>query len=192
MKKLRMYSSISVVLFVALLAGGGVYLYNKGSEQSVSGQTAEVNIVWQPQSRHFDLVLARTYLCGLKDEEHVQIPYDKLAQSLTNYAGWEIITSEPQKLILLKRENDLAPACKANGYFGLTPDGMLTLFNGLPQEQDVIQTFYQINTERMKATLPKEEVDLLFQGIRVRDLAEYNSVLSTYGEFQLGAADGHH
>ncbi|NGQ94277.1 BofC protein [Brevibacillus sp. SYP-B805] len=131
-----------------------------------------------------ELVLARTYLCGVKDEEHIRLTNEPLEQVLSKYKGWEIISSEQGKLILLKRENDIAPACKANGYFGLSADGVLTLFNGVPGEQKVIQTFYQIDTAKMEAALPKEEVELLKKGIRVRDLSEYNSVLSTFSEFQ--------
>lgn len=142
-------------------------------------------------ARPYELVLAHTYLCGLKDEEKKELKDVSLEQALTNYAGWEIISAERNKLILLKRENDIAPACKANGYFGLSAEGVLTLFNGLPVEQDVIQAFYQINTKRMETSLPKEDIESLRKGIRVRDLAEYNSVLSTYGEFQSEVSEAH-
>lgn len=143
-------------------------------------------------SKPHELVLARTYLCGVRDEERIMLT-QPLEQMLGAYNGWEIIAVEQGKVFLQKRENDIAPICKENGYFGLSRDGFLTLFNGVPGEQKVIQTFYQINTEKMEAALPNEEVELLRKGIRVHDLSEYNSVLSTYSEFQTEgtAAEGH-
>ncbi|MEJ8545710.1 BofC C-terminal domain-containing protein [Brevibacillus borstelensis] len=140
-------------------------------------------------SNGYQVVLAKTYLCGVKSEEVSQIPRNELAETLASHNGWEIVSAEPDKLILFKRENDIAPQCKANGHFGISKDGMLTLFNGLPEEAEVVQTFYRINTEKMEARLSKEQVESLKKGIRVRDLAEYNSVLSTFGEFQIGAGN---
>jgi forespore regulator of the sigma-K checkpoint len=116
------------------------------------------------------------------------LTHESFEKALSAYKGWEIIASEEGKLILLKRENDIAPSCKENGYFGLSQDGVLTLFNGVPGEKQVIQSFYQINRAKMEASLPAEEIALLQNGIRVRDLSEYNSVLSTYSEFQEEAA----
>ncbi|WP_421616858.1 BofC C-terminal domain-containing protein [Brevibacillus sp. TJ4] len=135
--------------------------------------------------KSFTLVLTRSYLCGVRDEEHKPVPVHLLADTMAAYKGWEIVSGDLSKLILLKREHDLSPECKENGHFGLSEDGILTLFHGLPQEQEVIQTFYRINTEKMEASLSKEEVENLKRGIRIHDLAEYHSVLSTYGEYQL-------
>ncbi len=178
------------VLLAVIVAGA---LLTDRTNNGGSGQTRLAvdfgEEALEVSAESYELVLARTYLCGMKDEEHKPVSRDKLAQTLTHYNGWEIISSDASKLILHKRENDIAPSCKANGYFGLSGDGVLTLFNGLPAEQDVVQTFYQINTAKMEASLPKEEVESLKKGIRVRDLAEYNSVLSTYEEFQDGAED---
>ncbi|RAP28921.1 hypothetical protein C2W64_04507 [Brevibacillus laterosporus] len=130
------------------------------------------------------VVLTRTYVCGVTGEEKKEVRENTLDQILKPYAGWELVSVQPDHIVLHKEENDLAPICKENGYFGLSPDGFLTFFDGLPDYQKVIQTFYQINTDSMKASLSKEEIGHLYKGIRVRDLAEYNSILSTFSEFQ--------
>ncbi|QOT01091.1 BofC C-terminal domain-containing protein [Brevibacterium sp. JNUCC-42] len=130
------------------------------------------------------VVLTRTYVCGVTGEEKKEVRENTLDQILKPYAGWELVSVHPDHIVLHKEENDLAPICKENGYFGLSPDGFLTFFDGLPDYQKVIQTFYQINTDSMKASLSKEEIGHLYKGIRVRDLAEYNSILSTFSEFQ--------
>ncbi|WP_139490301.1 BofC C-terminal domain-containing protein [Brevibacillus dissolubilis] len=178
------------VLLIGVIGGGTWYLNHTIKELQHTGETTisaknQDNGKAVPvDSNSRKLVLSRTYLCGMKDEEQKMISDVSLEQLLKTYIGWEIAALEADKVVLHRRENDIAPACKEHGYFGLSPDGMLTLFNGVPSDRNVIQTFYQINTSRMQVSLPKEEIEQLKKGIRIRDLAEYNSVLSTYGEFQ--------
>jgi forespore regulator of the sigma-K checkpoint len=53
----------------------------------------------------------------------------------------------------------------------------------------VIQTFFQLDIKRMESSLPLEEVKLLKKGIPFSSMSEYNSILSTYGEFAIMAHD---
>lgn len=180
------------VLLVMTTAGGTAYWYHLNGAKAamlpltslLSGQPAVPG-----KTSPMELVLARSYLCGLRDEERKPLAGESLEKTISNYVGWEIIGYEEGRLMLLKRENDIAPICKENGYFGLNEEDVLTLFNGMPKDKQVIQTFYPINTARMEASMAKEEIEALRKGIRIRDLAEYNSVLSTFGSFQEDGAD---
>ncbi|WP_432776630.1 BofC C-terminal domain-containing protein [Brevibacillus gelatini] len=184
-KKWMVYASWSAALLTGIVLG--ILLTGSGSQENGLlrllhtdfGKSAMV------AGKPYELVLTRSYLCGVRDEERQPIAAGHLQEAMGDYKGWEIVSADPSKMILLKREQDISPACKENGHFGLSANGMLTLFHGLPAEQDVIQTFYRINTVKMEASLPKEQLESLKRGIRIRNLAEYNSVLSTYGEFQL-------
>lgn len=186
-RKWMVYASWAAALLTGLIVGIVMMLQPGGDKQN------SLTRLFSPSSENaarvmgntYNLVLTRTYLCGVRDEEYKPVTANRLADMMADYKGWEIVSADAHKLILLKREHDLSPACKENGYFGLNEDGMLTLFHGLPKEQEVVQTFYRINTAKMEASLSKEELENLKQGIRIHDLAEYNSVLSTYGEFQL-------
>lgn len=185
-KKGMVYASWALALATGLVAGIAL-AQGDGKETGVwtrlvagsPGKTLTAS------AGSYDLVLARSYLCGVRNEEHRPVEAKHLAETMADYKGWEIVSGDSGKLILMKREHDISPECKENGHFGLSADGMLTLFHGVPSDQEVVQTFYRINTAKMEASLPKEEVESLKRGIRVHDLAEYNSVLSTYGEFQL-------
>ncbi|MED4585540.1 BofC C-terminal domain-containing protein [Brevibacillus choshinensis] len=184
-KKWMVYASWAFALVTGLVVGS-ILSQGSGKEagtltQLLSGGKRSMEVA----GNSYELVLARSYLCGVRDEERKPVAINHLAVSMVDYKGWEIVTADSNKMILMKREHDISPECKENGHFGLSTDGMLTLFHGVPSDQEVVQTFYRINTVKMEASLPKEEVDSLKRGIRVRDLAEYNSVLSTYGEFQL-------
>lgn len=191
MRSYKLFFLTLALLLAGMLGRGTVYLtdgINKGQETDQKQITDQKKINEEKAvpalAKPLELVLNRTYLCGAKVEERVRADNQTIEQLLSKYIGWEIVSVEADTVVLSRQENDISPECKRNGYFGLSPDGMLTLFNGLPGEQKVIQTFYQINTARMEASLPKEELELLRKGIRVHDLAEYNSILSTYGEYQ--------
>lgn len=187
-KKWMVVASWALALVTGLIAG--VALAQSSGKESVAfrqllakgtGKSLEA------AGNSYELVLARSYLCGVREEEHKPLALQHIADAMADYKGWEIVAADAAKMVLMKREHDISPECKKNGHFGLSADGMLTLFHGLPAEQKAVQTFYRINTAKMEASLPREEVENLKRGIRVRDLAEYNSVLSTYGEFQLMA-----
>lgn len=180
MRRYKLFFLTLILLIGGVLGGGIVNIQQKLQSTNQLEEEKAMPVM----AKSFELILRRTYLCGTMNEEKIQAARLTIDELLAKYIGWEIVSTEGEQIVLARHENDISPECKKNGYFGLTPDGMLTLFNGLPGEQKVIQTFYQINTARMEASLPKEELDLLRNGIRVHDLAEYNSILSTYGEFQ--------
>lgn len=68
-------------------------------------------------------------------------------------------------------------------YFGLSAEGVLTIYQGPPDDDHVIQTFFRIDTERLKARMSADEVASLQKGIQVHDMEEYKSVLATYNQF---------
>jgi forespore regulator of the sigma-K checkpoint len=85
----------------------------------------------------------------------------------------------------VKKIEDLSPRCKENAYFGMDKNGNLSLFEGVPGtgEGNVIQTFFQLDIRHLESSLPRDAIKELYRGIQVRDLSEYNSVLSTFSDF---------
>lgn len=68
-------------------------------------------------------------------------------------------------------------------YMGIDSDGNLTLFDGPPDRKKPIETFFQLDIEYLETSLPHETVGQLYEGIRIRDQEEYNSVLSSMSSF---------
>ena len=68
-------------------------------------------------------------------------------------------------------------------YMGIDKAGNLTLFDGPPEKKNPIETFFQLDIEHLETSLPYETVGQLYQGIRIRDRDEYNSVLSSLSTF---------
>jgi forespore regulator of the sigma-K checkpoint len=133
------------------------------------------------------LVLKTVYLCGTETERLEFETFDEIDIWTMDLDDEWMVKSQSDKEVVMVREalNELSPQCKENGYFGLAQDATLTFYDGHPEENQVIQTFFRIDTERLKTSLPLEETHSLKEGIRVYTVAQYLSVLSTYGEFAL-------
>ncbi|WP_205417309.1 BofC C-terminal domain-containing protein, partial [Klebsiella pneumoniae] len=52
-------------------------------------------------------------------------------------------------------------------------------YQGEPDEEKVIRTFFQLDVGTMESSLPEGVLEQLHKGIRIQDVDEYNSVLST-------------
>ncbi|MFV9510901.1 BofC C-terminal domain-containing protein [Tepidibacillus sp. LV47] len=129
------------------------------------------------------LTLISHYACG-KDIVEKKDEVLLLKDISQKYPDWTVEKVDPDKReIILKRNlKELSPDCKG-AYFGLSPDGHLILYKGDAKNKQVIETFFQIDIESLETGLPKEPVRQLQEGIPVHNLAEYNSVLSTFSEF---------
>jgi forespore regulator of the sigma-K checkpoint len=93
--------------------------------------------------------------------------------------------NEQDKVTFIKHVEDLSPSCKAQAYMGLDEKGSLSLFNGMPAADNVIRTFFQLDIRYLESSLPKETLKQLQDGIRITDMAEYNSVLSTFSDYAM-------
>lgn len=76
-----------------------------------------------------------------------------------------------------------------SGYMGIDKDGNLSLFEGPPEDEKVLRTFFQLDVETMESVLPEEAIKQLQQGIRVQDMDEYHSVLSTFSDFAVEVSE---
>ncbi|CAM4196552.1 BofC C-terminal domain-containing protein [Paenibacillus typhae] len=103
--------------------------------------------------------------------------------------GWSGWISGEGDLWLEKRVNDLSPLTKQNAYIGVDEEGNLSLFKGRPEGEEVLKTFFQMDMGSMKSSLPEEVWKQLHDGIRVQDIEEYNSVLSTFSDYARDSAE---
>lgn len=105
------------------------------------------------------------------------------------YPDWEVIEVNDNRIMLSRNVEDISPECKNRTYFSLNSDGYLTLFSGDPNnksnENPIIETFFRIDIDKLESSLPSEPVEELYDGILIQDLAEFNSVLSTFSEFSI-------
>ncbi|KAI7249688.1 hypothetical protein KC345_g11726 [Hortaea werneckii] len=113
----------------------------------------------------------------------------QLKELIAQHAGWSGWLSREGDLWLEQRVNDLSPLTKKQAYFGVDEQGNLTLFKGPPASEKVMKTFFQMDMGSMKSSLPEGIWEQLHQGIRVQDMEEYNSVLSTFSDYARDSAE---
>ncbi|HEX7055623.1 MAG TPA: BofC C-terminal domain-containing protein [Bacilli bacterium] len=134
-----------------------------------------------------EVILHRQYACG-EETTHLGSKTLREVQSLlTQHPGLRLEKTTFDRIELTEKINDLSAKCKENAYFGLDENGNLTLFDGLPSEKRAVRTFFQLDIAQLKSSLPVETVKQLYDGIRIRDYAEYTSVLSTFSDFAVKA-----
>lgn len=136
-----------------------------------------------------EVFVERRYVCGEEIERLGMMTPDSIAKLKHEHPEWTIGLNESGSVRFTESVEDLSPKCKENAYFGLDKNGNLSLFEGLPEQERVIRTFFQLNVGHLKSSLPRETVNQLFTGIRISDLADYDSVLSTFSEYAAEAAE---
>lgn len=137
-----------------------------------------------------DVTLRRTFVCGEETQPLGRMTASQAIDLLRRHPEWRAVSAGDGAVVMEERINDLSPACKESAVFGIDADGRLSLFDGPPPRSKVLRTFYQLDVRHMESSLPKERFDALVQGIRVSDLDEYNSVLSSFSEYAAPADAG--
>ncbi|WP_025690339.1 BofC C-terminal domain-containing protein [Paenibacillus zanthoxyli] len=124
------------------------------------------------------------YVC---DEEIRNVPQamspKELQFLIAEHSDWQGKIGPEGDVWLERNVNDLSPSCKKEAYIGIDNEGNLTLFKGPPKREEALKTFFQIDIGTMKSALPEKVWRQLQGGIRVQDIHEYNSVLSTFSDY---------
>ncbi|MFC7748428.1 BofC C-terminal domain-containing protein [Paenibacillus thermoaerophilus] len=136
----------------------------------------------------YESEMVKQYICGTESISLGQKTARELQQLLDDHPDWELTITGDAKVRIAETIEDLSPACKATAYFGMDDTGHLNLYEGPPENEKVLRTFFQLNVEHMESSLPPEAIQELRKGIRVEDLAQYNSVLSTFNDFAVDDA----
>ncbi|ASS88662.1 Forespore regulator of the sigma-K checkpoint, BofC [Geobacillus lituanicus] len=126
------------------------------------------------------IVLQQHYLDGEMSEEKVTETVDSLTEIWKKYRDWQLINLDDRTIVFRKTVNDISPLLKTNGYFGITDDGTLSIFNGKPgQSSEIIQSFFQIDVQKLESRQQQK----LKQGIRVLSKEQYEQVIEMYRHF---------
>lgn len=123
------------------------------------------------------VILEKKYIDGEISEEVVNETVWSMEDLWNMYTGWQVIQQDDKQIVISKNVNDISPLSKANGYFGITNDGTLTIFEGKPhQSSKIIQSFFQIDLGRLESSDQK----LLKKGIPVQSKDHFEKVIETF------------
>lgn len=140
----------------------------------------------QQQQGPLSIKLHQVYVCGEETKPLGRMMAKQIVQLLTAHPEWTASLDHDQSTILFEeRIDDLSEHCKAHAYMGVDKKGNLTLYDGVPKKEKVVRTFFQLDVRYMESSLPQNKMDELARGIRISDIDEYNSVLSTYSDYAM-------
>jgi forespore regulator of the sigma-K checkpoint len=166
-----------VRMFVLFIAVWGIIL----AEVSLGGiqQVAFANDQAKEEIKvpiEVELQLKCMYLDGEVSEETVTETIYSMENFWAKYEEWQFIGMENERLVFQKEMDDISPLLKANGYFGITNDGILSIFNGKPYKSHIIQSFFQIDVGKLES----HKRDELQKGIPIKTKDRYVEVLETF------------
>lgn len=122
------------------------------------------------------VILARVYLDGEVSEEVVEETILSMEDFWAEYSEWDLVDQDETQVVFQKKIDDISPLLKLNGYFGISEEGTLNIYEGKPSEDRIIQSFFQINTQELKSHQHQE----LQKGIPVISRDRYEQVLKIY------------
>ncbi|WHY33228.1 intercompartmental signaling factor BofC [Cytobacillus firmus] len=128
------------------------------------------------------VILEREYLDGEVSQETIEETIWTLEDFWAKYEQWQLVDMDIDYMVFSRKMDDISPLLKANGYFGVTEDGTLTIFNGKPQKTNIIQSFFQIDLGKLESTKCEE----LKKGIPIVSKDRYVEVLETFKSYTAG------
>ncbi|MEH6989092.1 intercompartmental signaling factor BofC [Cytobacillus firmus] len=148
----------------------GTSLYAKAAEEQIEGPLK------------MEVILEREYLDGEVSQETIEETIWTLEDFWAKYDQWQLVDMDIDYIVFRRKVDDISPLLKANGYFGVTEDGTLTIFNGKPQKTNIIQSFFQIDLGKLESTKCEE----LKKGIPIVSKDRYVEVLETFKSYTAG------
>lgn len=166
---------VTVVLFmsIGMVPGTVVTGFAEQMENHQNQQKSE------PQQ--LTIILERIYLDGEISEEVVLDSYWSIENFWAKYDQWQLVDVDESTMVFRKQVDDISPLLKANGYFGITDEGVLTIYNGRPDPSRIIQTFFQIDVKKLESKKQEE----LIQGIPIKTRDRYVEVLETFKPYSM-------
>jgi len=122
------------------------------------------------------VILERMYVDGEISQELVVETIWSLENFWAKYDEWQLIEMDKDTIVFRKQIDDISPLLKANGYFGITDEGVFTIFNGRPKRSVIIQSFFQIDLGKLESKKWEE----LKRGIPIKTKQQYVEVIDTF------------
>jgi len=180
---------IFIITFLTVLFVGGWHVFAGQAQESHDSplnqdhEQRNEDIVkkslekkWSQPPLELEVVLQRMYIDGQMSEERRSETVWSLEDFWATYDGWRVVNQQKGQVVFHKKVEELSPIIKAKGYIGLDEHGKLSIFEGKPSEQKVIQTFYQIDVDQLEVMESKH----LKEGIKIKSTDQYYKLLDQF------------
>jgi forespore regulator of the sigma-K checkpoint len=167
MKKVCMLWALTVITYLFLIPAVFAEQYEERNDEDSGPVTKTIK-------------LQRVYIDGDMSEEIKRETIWSMEDFWAQYDDWQLIDQDENRIVFRKFVDDISPLLKSNGYFGITEDGILTIFEGKPDESTkVIQSFFHIDVEKLES----RQHDILKKGIPVQSKDHYVKVIETFKHY---------
>jgi forespore regulator of the sigma-K checkpoint len=154
-----------------------IFFPSAGFSQIMDG-TAESD---KKQELSVTIILQRTYLDGEVSEEIFTEKIALLEETLQKYKDWQLVDRDDVQLVLQKRVDDISPLLKTSGYFGVSKEGILQIFKGIPSTHNAIHSFFQLDMRKLESYQRQR----LERGIPIKSKKRYVEVLETMKNYSI-------
>jgi forespore regulator of the sigma-K checkpoint len=167
----------SLMLFICFALIGGLYVLGLQSIEDVNAQknnessSEEVFNITGPKT--INVHLRTAYLDGEITEEVVEETIWAMEDFWETYADWQLIDLNENQVIFQKEDPSISPLSKANGYFGISSENMLTMYEGMPMKEREVQQFFQLDIEKLEVDYEQ----LLSEGIPIQSTDHFQEVI---------------
>ncbi|MFB1051647.1 BofC C-terminal domain-containing protein [Paraliobacillus sp. JSM ZJ581] len=178
MKKKIHLIGLAMLMFLVGFSTHAVLLKENMPTEGMDNETTEVTnstTIVAEEPFQLSVTLQKQYLDGNITESTEKKTIHAMEDFWSKYEDWQLIDQSQEEMIFRKQIDDISPYLKQSGYFGLQ-NSMLSIFEGEPIHQQVIQSFYQIDTD----TLESRQMESLQKGIKIDSKEKYLQVLEVY------------
>lgn len=133
------------------------------------------------QEPQITIMLQRVYLDGEVSQEIFKEEVVNLEKLLEQYKDWQLVDRDDVQIVLQQSMDDISPLLKTSGYFGVSKEGILQIFNGVPKNDNAIHSFFQIDMKKMESNQREE----LKRGIRVKSKERFVKVMKDMEQYSL-------
>ncbi|MEH7464256.1 BofC C-terminal domain-containing protein [Bacillus thuringiensis] len=151
-------------------------LYHESSVASAESSGNEAQ-----QEPQITIMLQRIYLDGEVSQEIFREEVVNLEKLLEQYKDWQLVDRDDVQIVLQQRIDDISPLLKTSGYFGVSKEGILQIFNGVPEKDNAIHSFFQIDMKKMESY----QCEQLKRGIRVKSKERFVKVMKDMEQYSM-------
>ncbi|MGA9290611.1 MAG: BofC C-terminal domain-containing protein [Anaerobacillus sp.] len=169
-----------IILLVFLLTVGGASgLAYEGKVEGIESNEASM----ESEERgplEVEVILKTNYADGISTQQTVYETIWAMEDFWSEYADWQLVDQEEGRMVFERNIEDISPVSKENGHFGLTEDGVLTIFDGNPSDDKVIQTFFQIDVGKLESSRRQQLMD----GIPIESWYQFEDVIQSFSKMK--------
>ena len=168
--KLRKWRTFFILMLLYVI-------FDMSTESSVLASVREVGEKQRSaEPIEMTVILERLYVDGELSQETTKEMIWSLEEFWAKYDQWQLIEMKKDQMVFRVYIDDISPLLKTNGYFGITDEGVFTIFNGRPKQTNIIQSFFQIDLGKLESKKWEE----LKKGIPIKTKEQYVQVIETF------------